>query len=320
MRHGAKCSASSSPLPRAADLDHDRLPRGDATRGAARGLREAVRYECSTESWSGCTPERGGDRAGPRRRRQPGLRRQPASRFSETQATTSSPPSSCAVARPRLRTGSTSALVDMRLPDGLGTDLAESLKERNPTRPSSCSPGTRRSRRQRPRYVPVCSPTSRSRRHTRPSAHARAGSPHRELRRDKRELHRRAQTAEKLAAVGTMTAGLSHEIRNPLNAAGLQLQVLERRIEKLAASRGRRCSSRSAWCATRSAGSTTCSRTSCSSPGHGSWLRPPIDLPALIGRVLDLLAKDAERRGISSRGSWVRFPLSPVTTGGCGRW
>jgi signal transduction histidine kinase len=39
--------------------------------------------------------------------------------------------------------------------------------------------------------------------------------------------------AEKLAAVGTMTAGLSHEIRNPLNAAALQLSVLERRLQRL---------------------------------------------------------------------------------------
>ena len=34
-------------------------------------------------------------------------------------------------------------------------------------------------------------------------------------------------------AVGTLTAGLSHEIRNPLNAAGLQLAVLERRLRRL---------------------------------------------------------------------------------------
>jgi signal transduction histidine kinase len=50
---------------------------------------------------------------------------------------------------------------------------------------------------------------------------------------EKRDLARRAQVAEKLATVGTMTAGLSHEIRNPLNAASLQLQVLERRIQRL---------------------------------------------------------------------------------------
>jgi signal transduction histidine kinase len=49
---------------------------------------------------------------------------------------------------------------------------------------------------------------------------------------EKRELARRARMAEKMAAVGTMTAGLSHEIRNPLNAAALQLNVLERRLAR----------------------------------------------------------------------------------------
>src|SRR3954463_4974175 len=51
---------------------------------------------------------------------------------------------------------------------------------------------------------------------------------------ESRQGGRRAQMAERLAAVGTMTAGLSHEIRNPLNAASLQLAVLERRVSKLA--------------------------------------------------------------------------------------
>src|SRR6185436_19294740 len=39
--------------------------------------------------------------------------------------------------------------------------------------------------------------------------------------------------AQRMAAVSTLTAGLSHEIRNPLNAAGLQLAVLERRVRRL---------------------------------------------------------------------------------------
>lgn len=48
------------------------------------------------------------------------------------------------------------------------------------------------------------------------------------------ELRKRSTEAEALAAIGTLTAGLAHEIRNPLNAAALQLQLLQRRANKVA--------------------------------------------------------------------------------------
>jgi signal transduction histidine kinase len=49
---------------------------------------------------------------------------------------------------------------------------------------------------------------------------------------EEREMLRRTLRAERLAAVGTMAAGLAHEVRNPLNSSTLQLEVLRRRIER----------------------------------------------------------------------------------------
>ena len=45
------------------------------------------------------------------------------------------------------------------------------------------------------------------------------------------DAQRRSQT-DRIAAIQTLTSGLAHEIRNPLNAAKLQLELLERRLRR----------------------------------------------------------------------------------------
>lgn len=49
---------------------------------------------------------------------------------------------------------------------------------------------------------------------------------------DDQEAAARSRRVERIAALGTMTAGLAHEIRNPLNAAHLQLDLARRRLSR----------------------------------------------------------------------------------------
>jgi PAS domain S-box-containing protein len=47
-----------------------------------------------------------------------------------------------------------------------------------------------------------------------------------------RAMQERTRRAEKLASIGTLAAGLAHEIRNPLNGAQLHVSFLERAIQR----------------------------------------------------------------------------------------
>jgi two-component system sensor histidine kinase HydH len=141
---------------------------------------------------------------------------------------------SCRAARERAKGGFDVALVDLRLPDGDGTALAAELKQELPesevvllTGFATLETAVAAVRAGACAYLmKPCAPQDLLLTLEQAMRQVR-------LQAEKRELARRAQMTERLAAVGTMTAGLSHEIRNPLNAAALQLSVLERRVRKL---------------------------------------------------------------------------------------
>jgi signal transduction histidine kinase len=54
-----------------------------------------------------------------------------------------------------------------------------------------------------------------------------------QLKHERRTLEKRAADAEALSAMGGLAMNLAHEIRNPLNAAVLQLHLLDRGVDKL---------------------------------------------------------------------------------------
>ena len=201
------------------------------------------------------------------------------------------------------------ALVDLRLPDGDGTALAVSLKERNPdgevvllTGFATVESAAAAVRAGACAYLvkPCATPellltVEQAMRQVR-------------LHGEKRELARRAQVAEKLAAVGTMTAGLSHEIRNPLNAAGIQLTVLERRLQKLPAE------VKGPLLEPLSLVRDEIRRLDNILQDFLQFARPRdftpkrVDLALLLTRTADLLSGDAERRGIVLERSFEHAP------------
>jgi signal transduction histidine kinase len=205
----------------------------------------------------------------------------------------------CAAALHHAREGFDVALVDLRLPDGDGTALAPQLKEVQPdgevvlltgfatlesavaaVRAGACAYLVKPCATQE-LLVTVEQAMRQVRLHA-----------------EKRDLSRRAQMAEKLAAVGTMTAGLSHEIRNPLNAAALQLSVLERRIARLARD------AQPPLLEPLTVVKDEIRRLDHILEDFLQFARPrefvarAVDVGAVVTRVLDLLGGEAERRGI----------------------
>jgi signal transduction histidine kinase len=202
---------------------------------------------------------------------------------------------SCAEALTQASSGFDAALVDVRLPDGDGTQLAVRLRECHADAQVVLLTG----------FATLESAVAAV--HAGAWAYLMKPAPSSELLltleqamrqvallEDRRELARRAQMAEKLAAVGTLTAGLSHEIRNPLNAASLQLTVLERRVRRLPAD------VQTSLLEPLNLVQTEVARLNSILEEFLQFARPrelsmvPVDLAALLGHVLDLLAAQAE--------------------------
>jgi DNA-binding response OmpR family regulator len=191
---------------------------------------------------------------------------------------------SCATARARAAEGFDVALVDLRLPDGDGTALAAELHQTVPgaevvllTGFASVESAAAAIRAGACAYlVKPCAV---------PELLLTVGQALRQVRlqAEREELTQRAQLAEKLAAVGRLTAGLSHEIRNPLNAAALQLSVLERRIRRLSEDGQAPLLEPLVLVRDGSAASTRPSRTSSSSP-VAELVRRPVRSMACSGR------------------------------------
>jgi signal transduction histidine kinase len=192
------------------------------------------------------------------------------------------------------------ALVDVVLPDGDGTELAALLKDEHPESEIVMLTGhaaieTASSAVRAGAFAYLLKPCSPDQLLLTLKQALRQVHLHAE----KRELARRAQVNEKLAAVGTLTAGLSHEIRNPLNAAGLQLLVLERRVQKLDAEL------RPALLEPLQLVQQEVRRLDHILQDFLQFARPmkvdakPASLGPVVTHVLDLLAKSAEEHGVS---------------------
>ncbi len=207
------------------------------------------------------------------------------------------------------RDGFDVALVDVQLPDGDGTQLASQLKESHAesevvllTGFASVESAAAAVRAGACAYLVKPCAT--------PELLLTVGQALRQVRLhgEKRELARRAQMMEKLAAVGTLTAGLSHEIRNPLNAAGLQLTVLERRIRK--APKELQESLLEPMTLVRD----EIRRLDHILEDFLQFARPreftpsPVDMGGLIERIVDLLRSDTDRRGVKLEAEGTTCP------------
>jgi PAS domain S-box-containing protein len=118
---------------------------------------------------------------------------------------------------------------------------------------------------------------------------------------ERRALERRAADAEALSAMGELAMNLAHEIRNPLNAAVLQLHLLSRKHDKIDADEATRQALKER---TRIVGDEI-GRLNRLLTEFLELARPrgiarePVHVPRLVDEVLDLEGESAKGRGIA---------------------
>ena len=117
---------------------------------------------------------------------------------------------------------------------------------------------------------------------------------------ERRALEKRAADAEALSAMGELAMNLAHEIRNPLNAAVLQLHLLNRNLDRLEAEEPTRAALKDR---VRIVGDEI-GRLNRLLTEFLELARPrgiarePVHLPKLVDEVLDLEEETARGRGI----------------------
>lgn len=111
-------------------------------------------------------------------------------------------------------------------------------------------------------------------------------------------LEQRVRTAEKLAALHTLSAGIAHELRNPLSAVDLNLHLLEEELRESQAS------SRKTLEYLRVL-NAECRRLSAILDNFMKFSRPgalqvdAVDMAKLIDQIVSLMQYEAEAQGIS---------------------
>lgn len=118
---------------------------------------------------------------------------------------------------------------------------------------------------------------------------------------ERRALEKRAADAEALSAMGPLALNLAHEIRNPLNAAVLQLHLLGRDVDKLSADEEKRAALKSrAAIVGDEIGRLNRLLTEFLELARPRGLaREPVHLPRLLDDVLELERETALARGVS---------------------